>query len=132
MGVVGDDTAPKSAPVHSPRSVASVRSGSATPVSWNVPKPAGSVVKLNERPVLLLSASSTRRPACRPLVESVARLNGTHRDHFLANPVARDQPDVQRAPGSHGGAGRVLREVEMENVPVLQRWPSQLLRTFFG
>ena len=62
MGVVGEETAPKSAPWHSVRRTSSVRWGSAVPVAWKVPKPAGRDVKVKAR-VGELRASRMRRAA---------------------------------------------------------------------
>ena len=61
--VVGELTAPNSAPSHSCFRVSTVFWGSAMPVSWKVVKPAGREVKVNEREGLEM-ASRMRRPAC--------------------------------------------------------------------
>lgn len=63
MGVVGDDTAPKRAALHSARRVETVLGGRATPCSWNVAKPAGRVWNEKVRGKEVLRASRMRLPA---------------------------------------------------------------------
>lgn len=63
VGVVGELTAPNSAPSHSFLSVSTVLSGSATPFFLNSSKPASRSIKENVSPRLFGRASRIARPA---------------------------------------------------------------------